>query len=398
MELFIHKLFEAAYMQRWNDKLRPTPFLELDKQAHKMIAAYFIGKFEEEKEGFSWEEIIKGGIFELFQRIVLTDIKPPVFYQIKKDPEKYRKLNSYVCSELKDVLMSVSEEFYYEFKLYFEEPVSNINREVLKAAHLYSSMWEFDIIEEYNRKSYDINEIRKDFKASKEDYFHLKGFREIFLHSKYQEFLDLTGELRYQIRWANLYREPKTSVLGHSLYVAILSYIFSITSDLDIPKEVCKNNFVTGLFHDLPEVLTRDIISPIKRSVEGLGLLIKDIEDEQMERIVYPLLPDMIKDELHLITQHEFDSYYIDQNGKRVSVSADELYGKMKKYSNCRMGELVKAGDELSAYIEATEAIKNGSPNPDFINAREAIIDKYKNITLCNIDFKTLYKNLQEEK
>lgn len=30
------KIFSAAYMQRWNDKIRPIELIELDKQAHKM--------------------------------------------------------------------------------------------------------------------------------------------------------------------------------------------------------------------------------------------------------------------------------------------------------------------------------------------------------------------------
>ena len=70
------KIFDAAYMQRWNDKVRPVEMIELDKQAHKMIIAYFLGKFEENTKGFIWIEIIEGGIFELLQRLVITDLKP----------------------------------------------------------------------------------------------------------------------------------------------------------------------------------------------------------------------------------------------------------------------------------------------------------------------------------
>lgn len=43
------KIYEMANMQRWNDKIRPVELRELDKQAHKMIIAYVLGKFEEEK-------------------------------------------------------------------------------------------------------------------------------------------------------------------------------------------------------------------------------------------------------------------------------------------------------------------------------------------------------------
>ncbi len=68
------KIFDAAYMQRWNDKVRPVDLIELDKQAHKMIIAYVLGKFEEETPGFDWVEVIEGGIFELLQRVVITDL------------------------------------------------------------------------------------------------------------------------------------------------------------------------------------------------------------------------------------------------------------------------------------------------------------------------------------
>ena len=41
-------IHEAASIQRWNDHLRPwTGFTELDKQAHKMIYAYVLGRCEE---------------------------------------------------------------------------------------------------------------------------------------------------------------------------------------------------------------------------------------------------------------------------------------------------------------------------------------------------------------
>ncbi len=38
------KIFDAANMQRWNDKILPVELRELDKQAHKMVIAYLISK------------------------------------------------------------------------------------------------------------------------------------------------------------------------------------------------------------------------------------------------------------------------------------------------------------------------------------------------------------------
>ena len=79
---FLEKIYEAASMQRWNDKVRPVDLRELDKQAHKMIIAYVIGKEEERVNEVDWCEIIEGGIFEFLQRLILTDLKPQIFNDI----------------------------------------------------------------------------------------------------------------------------------------------------------------------------------------------------------------------------------------------------------------------------------------------------------------------------
>ena len=43
------RIYDAANMQRWNDKICPVELRELDKQAHKMVIAYMLGKFEEQQ-------------------------------------------------------------------------------------------------------------------------------------------------------------------------------------------------------------------------------------------------------------------------------------------------------------------------------------------------------------
>ena len=69
---------------------------------------------------------------------------------------------------------------------------------------------------------------------------------------------------------------PETFVMGHMLVVAILSYFMSLELDNPCRKRL-ENNFFSGLFHDLPEVLTRDIVSPVKNSVKGLDSIISQI-------------------------------------------------------------------------------------------------------------------------
>ncbi|MGZ3608406.1 MAG: HD domain-containing protein, partial [Syntrophales bacterium] len=78
----ILKIHDAASMQRWNDKIRPVELRELDKQAHKMVISFILGKFEEENPEFNWIEVIEGGLFEFLQRIIVTDLKPQIFHRI----------------------------------------------------------------------------------------------------------------------------------------------------------------------------------------------------------------------------------------------------------------------------------------------------------------------------
>ncbi len=385
----ILKVFDAAYMQRWNDKVRPVELVELDKQAHKMVTAFFLGKFEEETPGFSWTEIIEGGIFELLQRLVITDLKPPIFYKIKEDRGKYKKLNEWVYKEIEPIISPLGKDFCRRFKEYFNNSRGNINKKILSASHFYATKWEFDIIERANPDGYEIASIKQNLQKKQGHYSDLKGMVQLKEETRYRDFLDLCGQLRFQARWANLHRIPKTSVIGHSLFVAVLSYLFSI--EISACHKRCVNNYFTGLFHDLPEVLTRDIISPVKRSVEGLSDLIKQYEKEQMEKEVYGLIPKEWHKDVRTFTEKEFDSI-ITFKGRRKKLSSDEI---SERYNadiyNPRDGVLVKAADSLAAFIEAYVAIRNGSYSREFQEAKLEFRDTYGRATIAGINFGEIY-------
>ena len=92
----IERFYEAASIQRWNDHARPLELTELDKQAHKMVIAYVLAKFEETERGkqVDWIRLIEGGLFEFLQRVILTDLKPPVFHRLMQT--KRHELNRWV--------------------------------------------------------------------------------------------------------------------------------------------------------------------------------------------------------------------------------------------------------------------------------------------------------------
>lgn len=383
------KIFDTAYMQRWNDKIRSIELTELDKQAHKMIIAYFLGKFEEKEQDFDWIDIIEGGIFELLQRIVITDLKPPVFYKIKEDAAKYNQLNEWVYRELEPILLPLGKDFCGRFKDYFLHSDDTLNKRVLSAAHFYATKWEFNIIEHANPDGYEIDDIKKGLQEKQEKYYSLKGMDQLTKHMRYKNFIDICGQLRFQSRWAHLHRIPKTSVLGHSLFVAILSYLFSL--EIKACKRRCINNYFTGLFHDLPEVLTRDIISPVKRSVEGLDDLIKEYEKEMMEKEVYGLIPEEWHSEMRMFTENEFDSIVTIQ-GKREKCHSKDINETYNDDTfNPRDGELVKAIDILAGFIEASVAIQNGSASSELQHAKLSLKKDYGKTYVAGINFGEIY-------
>ena len=385
----ILRIFDAAYMQRWNDKVRPVELVELDKQAHKMVIAFFLGKFEEKSPGFSWIEVIEGGIFELLQRLVITDLKPPIFYKIKEDRTKYKRLNEWVYKEVEPIISPLGKDFCRRFKAYFHSPAGNINKKILSAAHFYATKWEFDIIERANPEGYEIAAIKQALQKKQEQYAGLTGMIRMKEEARYRDFIDLCGQLRFQARWANLHRVPKTSVIGHSLFVALLAYLFS--HEISACDRRSSNNFFTGLFHDLPEVLTRDIISPVKRSVEGLSELIKQYEKEQMGKEVYGLIPKEWHKEVRMFTEREFDTV-ITVRGRRKKINSDEITERYNEdIFNPRDGQLVKAADSLAAFIEAYAAVRNGSSSREFQEAKLSFKDTYGRATIAGINFGEIY-------
>jgi putative hydrolases of HD superfamily len=382
---FILKIRDAASMQRWNDKIRPVDLRELDKQAHKMIVAYFLAKFEESRDEFDWLEIIEGGLFEFLQRLVITDLKPQIFDRIKQDRTKYDQLNEWVFLRLEPVISPLGNEFCNKFKTYFTSIDNTFNKRILSAAHFYATQWEFNILERANPQGYEIPNIKSHLQEKQERYYDLTGIQQLALFEKYRNFLDLCGQLRFQHRWGHITMVPRTSVLGHMLTVAILSYLFTV--EIQGCRKRCVNNYLTGLFHDLPEVLTRDIISPVKRSIEGLDELIKLYEKEQMEKEVYASIPPAWHNEMRMFTEDEFLSI-ASVNGEITRADSDTISREFNSdIYNPRDGEMVKASDDLAALVEAYVAIVNGIKSKDLDDSRRSIKERYRDRKIGGINF-----------
>lgn len=372
-KLLLH-LFDAAYIRRWNDQVRTADFREIDKQAHKFIIAFLIGKHNKSKD-FDWQSLIEAGIYEFFHRLALTDLKPQLFHRITEDPATYKKLITYSKNKLAESFND--KKFLQAYENYFIKKLTkpNIYNQIMDSANYIASREEFEIIKQTNPKGYRVALIDKEIKKNIGTAMKIEGVKNVENNKKLRDFIKLCGQLRFQIRWSNMHRVPKTSVLGHMLTVAIITYL--LTKDDKTKIKNLYNNFFTGLFHDLPEALTRDIMSPLKE-VGEMSDIIKRYEHEEMEQAVYPLLPSHIKSDIKLFTNNEFG---IIKKGKNIT----------------RNGDLLKAVDHLSAYIEAYLALQNGVKNKELTKARIDLANKYtKTPIISGVNFGNFYKDLEK--
>ena len=374
-------VFSGSYMKRWNDKLRMMELIEIDKQAHKMIVAWLLcrlsGKDKSQDERLALEDkVIEGGIFDYLLRLVITDIKPPVLYRIKENPEHYQRLAAWAVTEVEPHLRPLNEDCWQRFNCYFMQPgADGLAADILAAAHLYASAWEFRLLHKLNDDfDSEVPEIDRSFKKQLASYAHLPGMPELIAamdtrassHTALAGFANLCGQLRFQKRWSQTPRIPETSVIGHMFIVACYSYFLSLIVGACPARRV--NNFFCGLFHDLPELLTRDIISPVKKSFAGLGQLIREYEERELaERVLAPLQAEGHENitarlgyYLGLSVGSEFHNTII-EDGKARTVNFDalqEIYNQ-NEYDP-KDGEAIKVCDTLAAYIEAYTAMRNG--------------------------------------
>ena len=389
-------VFSGSYMNRWNDKLRPMELWEVDKQAHKMIVAWMLflcntRSLPDTEKTRVGNALIEGGVFEYFYRLVITDIKPPVFYQIKANPEHYEQLTHWLLSPLHPRVRPLGGAFWDRLEAYFltpsEEPLA---AEILEAAHMWASSWEFQLIKGVNPWDDELGAIEANFAEQLAAKSHLHGLQEIMAgpHTALGRLAHLCGQLRFQKRWSQIPRIPETSVLGHMFIVA--TYAFCMNLVLQTTQRRRMNTFFTGLFHDLPELLTRDIISPVKRSVQPIAEMIKEYEHQEMSRRVFAPLQDGGHEDvaqtlsyyLGLEVGSEFADTVRTADGVQ-SISWEEFATTWDREEyDPKDGRVVKVSDHLAAFIEAYTSIRNGINADQLQQALWRLRTQYSQVSL----------------
>ena len=156
-------------------------------------------------------------------------------------------------------------------------------------------------------------------------------------------FFAYVSRLRYIRRWGLMRSVMPENDAEHSLQVAMIAHAIAIIGRDTYGRDVDPEHVLAlGVYHDVSEVITGDMPTPVKYQTDELRKSYKDVERMANDRLL-SMLPDGMRT--------AYEPY----------LSAPEGYDR----------QVVKAADSISAYLKCLEEKRAG--NREFEAAGESI-------------------------
>lgn len=157
-------------------------------------------------------------------------------------------------------------------------------------------------------------------------------------------FFAMFSRMKYIDRWALMRNTRKENLSEHTLEVAAIAHALAVISNEKHGASLnAERAALLGIYHDMPEIITGDMPTPIKYGNPQLKQAYKAVERETAAQLV-SMLPD-----------------YMQESYKRFFV---------KDSADAELWKLVKAADKISAFIKCIEEEKAG--NTEFNSAKNA--------------------------
>lgn len=158
-------------------------------------------------------------------------------------------------------------------------------------------------------------------------------------------FFALTSRMKYIARWGLMRNTRTENIAEHSLETAIITHLLCelrnrrFGGSVDVSKAV-----LTAVYHDVPEIITGDLPTPVKYYDPEIKTAYKRVEEAAAEKLEDSLPEDLRPAYAPLLRE-----------------SADP-----------EIAALVKAADKLSALIKCIEERRSG--NEDFAEAERSTL------------------------
>ena len=166
------------------------------------------------------------------------------------------------------------------------------------------------------------------------------------------------SRMKYINRWALMRNTRQENISEHSGDVAVIAHALAVIGIVRLKKELnAERAAFLGLYHDMPEIITGDMPTPVKYHSEQMKKAYAEVENMASEQLI-SMLPEDMK------------SYYESAFFKK---DEDEYLWK-----------LVKAADKISALIKCIEEKKAG--NSEFSKALEGTQQTIRSLNLEEAD------------
>ena len=286
----------------------------MDNVGATLHTALFIAHLEEKQMGIKIDTLylMKKILFTSFADLILSDINSGTKGYIKKldnevFDELYAKAYSYFLDgESPEILKD-------DLRAVLQEDSKQLEDQIFLWAKKYVGYFECKTNEKVFSEMYEVpfSELQKELKKLSGDLVWIKILLET---PDYEKYLAHIYRLSFSMRWNQYQRTAPISVMSHKVVVVYLSYIIASIGNEHGEENDVKEMMLRAIYHDVPEVITGDIITPTKKAVPGFYELLEDVEKTMMDDYLFGYIEEDYKEYLIPYILHPFDS----EVGKKV--------------------------------------------------------------------------------
>lgn len=159
--------------------------------------------------------------------------------------------------------------------------------------------------------------------------------------------------LRWIKRWGLKRNAHEENVMEHSWEVSVIAHQLALIKNRYFNGNVDANAVATAaLYHDITEVITGDLPTPIKYHSEEICTAYKQIE-KQAEIELLNLLPEKLRPDLEALIRHD----KMPEEHVQIIKAADKISAYLKCQAELKAGnlEFETAAEQLAVKIAASE-------------------------------------------